>query len=52
MDFVGGLIGLGIILAFIAFLIIFGGVEKEDPYITHSIKKKPHPTKKSTSPKP
>lgn len=39
MDIVGGFIGLGIVLAFALFFAFFGGVEKEDPYTTHSIKK-------------
>jgi hypothetical protein len=38
-NIIWGFIGLGIILGFAIFLIIFGGVEKEDPYITHTLKK-------------
>lgn len=40
MDIIGGYIGLGILLAFTAFLALFGGVEKEDkPTTHHTIKK-------------
>lgn len=39
-NFTAGLLGIGIIILVEIFLIVFGGVEKEDPYATHhSIKK-------------
>jgi len=38
-NIIWGFIGLGIVLAFTAYLAFFGEVEKEDPLVTHSIKK-------------
>jgi len=42
MDIVGGFIGLGLVIAFALFFLIFGGVEKprKNTSISHQLKRK------------
>lgn len=39
MDITGGYIGLGLLIVIVWYLAIFGEVEKEEPLVTHSIRK-------------